>query len=204
MGRVWCGSQFAGVSVFNGKEWADYNRLSGPLGERIYAIKCCALTGDVWVATNCGLSRYSEKLQAWKHVTRLDGLPPGGIGSMAFDSAGTLYAGTLSDGVVIATLADDYKTFQNVRGPDAESMVPNGTGLPANLIECMLVTHDDVIYAGTQLGLLEGTVERVINEHRVIHRNLERADVLRSEKRDATCLVFGLHRADVTHCYLVA
>ena len=153
MGRVWCGSQFAGVSVFNGKEWADYNRLSGPLGERIYAIKCCALTGDVWVATNCGLSRYSEKLQAWKHYTRLDGLPPGGIGSMAFDLDGTLYAGTLSDGVVIATLADDYKTFQNIRGPDAESMVPNGAGLPTNLIECLLVSHDDVIYAGTQLGL---------------------------------------------------
>jgi ligand-binding sensor domain-containing protein len=64
LGRIWAGGLRSGVSVFNGLKWQNYevvgglsrpDTLSGPLGERVFAIKVCPRDGDVWIATSCGL-----------------------------------------------------------------------------------------------------------------------------------------------------
>jgi ligand-binding sensor domain-containing protein len=57
-GRLWVGHLNTGVSVFNGKDWKNYDVVDGPIGERIFDIKICPKDGDVWMATSAGISRY--------------------------------------------------------------------------------------------------------------------------------------------------
>ena len=84
LGRIWVGHLNHGVSVYNGHQWQTYevvgglsrpDTLSGPLGERVFAIAVCPTDGDVWIATNCGLSRYSEKQDTWNYYTRRSDRP---------------------------------------------------------------------------------------------------------------------------------
>ncbi len=100
-GRVWVGHLNHGVSVFNGEQWRNYGVLTGPLGERVFAIAANPADGDVWIATNAGLARYRIDQDAWSYYTRAEGLPADDVQCLAFDPKGTLYAGTQCDGLAI-------------------------------------------------------------------------------------------------------
>ena len=117
-GRVWAGTLNHGVSVWNGKQWKNYGVLDGPLGERVFDIAVCPLDGDVWIATNAGLTRYSQQKDSWSYVTRADGLPSDQVQAIAFDKSGNIVLGTQCDGVALAQAADGYKTWRVVQGPD--------------------------------------------------------------------------------------
>jgi sugar lactone lactonase YvrE len=160
--RIWVGHLNHGVSVYNGQKWQNYevvgglsrpDTLSGPLGERVFAIKCCPTDGDVWISTNCGLSRYSESKDTWSYYTRADGLPSDQSNAIAFDADGNIYLGTACDGIAFAKAADNYKTWGTVTGPDQAPLVPAGPGLPTSLINDVLVAHDGTVYAATTTGL---------------------------------------------------
>ena len=56
-------------------------------------------------------------------------------------------------GIGIASAADDYKTWRVVNGPAHVPDAPSGSGLPAALVNALLVAHDGSIYAGTTCGL---------------------------------------------------
>lgn len=171
-GRIWAGHLNHGVSVYNGQKWQCYevvgglsrsDTLSGPLGERVFAIKVCPTDGDVWIATNCGLARYSPKSDTWSYRTRADGLPSDQASSMAFDAEGNIYVGTQCDGLAIAQAKDNYKIWRQVTargepgrtGPDQMPTTASGEGLPTNLINDVLVTKDGTLYVATTTGLAE-------------------------------------------------
>ena len=63
LGRIWAGTLRSGVAVYNGKEWKTYGPLEGPLGSRVFALTISPLDGNVWISTEAGLARYSEKRQ---------------------------------------------------------------------------------------------------------------------------------------------
>ena len=158
LGRVWVGHLNHGVSVFNGEKWRNYDVVSGPLGERVFAIKTCPVNGDVWMATSAGLARYSLKDDTWSYITRADGLPSDQIQAIAFSKNGTLYAGTQCDGIAVCvpSVAGDwmkYKNWRCVTGSDAIPLTAAGTGLPSGLINDMLVAKDGTVYAATTTGL---------------------------------------------------
>jgi hypothetical protein len=170
LGRIWAGHLNHGVSVYlpraqsndNGKKWQNYevvggisrpDTLSGPLGERVFHITVNPKDGDVWIATNCGLSRYSESKDSWTYYTRADGLPSDQASSIAFDKDGNIYVAMQCDGIAMADSADDYKTWRQVIGPDQLPTTPTGEGLPTNLINDILVAKDGTIYAATDEGL---------------------------------------------------
>lgn len=127
--------------------------LDGPLGERVFAISVCPSDGDVWIATNAGLSRYSLQNDTWRYYTRADGLPSDQIQALAFDSIGNVYAGTQCDGLAIGKSEGDYAKWQLV--PGAATMPPSlvGEGLPSNQINDILVADDETIYVATPNGL---------------------------------------------------
>ncbi len=152
-GRVWAGTLNHGVSVWNGEEWKNYGVLDGPLGERVFDIAVCPTDGDVWIATNAGLTRYSMKGDSWSYVTRADGLPSDQIEAIAFDKSGNIVLGTQCDGVALAQAADGYKTWRVVQGPQQMPLTATGEGLPSNLINDVLVARDGTIYAATTTGL---------------------------------------------------
>ena len=181
LGRIWVGHLNHGVSVYNGKEWRNYDVLTGPLGPRIFAIAVCPTDGDVWMASDAGLARYSDsppatshkpqatshssaptshKPQAtnhfgcWSYYTRAEGLPSDQANAIAFDKAGNIFVGTQCDGIAMAKAAENYGKWTVVTGPDRMPNTPCGKGLPTNLINCLLVSRKTgTIYAGTTTGL---------------------------------------------------
>ena len=156
-GRIWVGQLNHGVAVFNGDSWENYDVLDGPIGERIFRIAVCPTDGDVWMATSAGLTRYSPALNTWRYYTRADGLPSDQANGLVFDAKGNLYVGMQCDGIAIGSAAGGYKQWQVIPGPDQLPTTPHGSGLPGGLINDLLVTQDQKIYAATTAGLAFST-----------------------------------------------
>ena len=151
-GRLFAGT-LHGLSVYNGRKWKTYGPLEGLSGFRVFALAACPTTGDVWIATEGGLTRYLPGQDRWQQYSRLDGLPSDAVQCLAFNKRGDLFAGTQADGIVIATAASGYKTWRVVRGPRQMPNTPGGDGLPTSLINCLYVASDDTVCAGTTTGL---------------------------------------------------
>jgi RNA polymerase sigma factor (sigma-70 family) len=161
-GRVWVGHLRSGLSVYNGVQWKNYGPLNGPLGQRVFAIAVCPPTaprggGDVWIATDRGLTRYSAASDSWSYYTLADGLPSDQASSLAFDRDGNLYLGTQCDGIAIASASADYKTWRHVSGMEHQPLTPTGQGLPSNTINDLLVAQDGTIFAATSRGIAKSS-----------------------------------------------
>ncbi|NNM86587.1 MAG: hypothetical protein HKL96_12630 [Phycisphaerales bacterium] len=183
-GRVWAGSLNHGVCVYNGRSWRDYAVAAGlgyrsathhgvgqthsahypaigPLGSRIFAIAISPLDASVWLATNRGLSRYNTITHAWQYYTTANGLPANALSCLAFTPDGKLFVGTQCHGLAISGPASHYAQWIHVRGPDHLLTKPRGSGLPSNLINCVLIArnpdaqnhHAYTVYVGTDGGL---------------------------------------------------
>ncbi len=152
-GRVWVGHLNHGVSVYNGQSWRNYDVTNGPLGERVFDMAVSPNDGDVWIATNAGLSRYSVDLDSWQYYTRADGLPSDQIQSLAFDGNGDLYAGTQCDGLAFGSSMSNFRSWSVTKGPQTMPNTPAGAGLPSNLINDVLVARDNTVYVATPCGL---------------------------------------------------
>ena len=153
LGREWVGHLNHGVSVWNGREWKNYGVTQGPLGERVFALATSPLDGDVWIAHNAGLTRYSLQNDNWTHYTIGNGFPTNEISALAFDSLGRLYVGTQHDGILKGSPDDNFRLWRAIKGATTMPTSPVGTGLPSNRINDLLVTDDDTIYAATDTGL---------------------------------------------------
>lgn len=150
--RVWAGT-LHGVSVYDGKMWKTYGPLEGLGGFRVFALASCPTSGDVWIATEGGLTRYSTKADDWQQYSRLDGLPSDAVQCLAFSKTGDIYVGTQADGIAMASAGNNYKIWRVVRGPASPPETAGGAGLPTSLINCLYVAHDGTVYAGTTTGL---------------------------------------------------
>jgi len=131
--RVWAGT-LHGVSVYDGKTWKTYGPLEGLGGFRVFALASCPTSGDVWIATEGGLTRYHAKTGRWQQYSRLDGLPSDAVQCLAFSKTGDLYVGTQCDGIAMASPQNNYKSWRTVRGPASLPLAAGGAGLPTSLI----------------------------------------------------------------------
>jgi sugar lactone lactonase YvrE len=153
-GRIWAGLANHGVSVFAEGAWTNYDAPFGPAGERVFAIACHPRDGDVWMATNRGLTRWLAAEDRWQHFTTNDGLPEVPI-SLAFESQGALLAGLPTQGVARADGAGKYKRWQQVSGPapDELPLTPTGAGLPCGLVNGIAISEQGHVFIATCAGL---------------------------------------------------
>ncbi len=115
--RIWAGELNHGVSVFNGKQWQDYDIvqnprhkvLAGPLGDHVYAMKFDRYTDQMWIGTNAGISVYQcsgRKVGAikhhWHYITQANGLPMN-PDAIACGKNGIIYVGTQCGGLAVGT-----------------------------------------------------------------------------------------------------
>ncbi len=140
LNRVWAGHLNHGVSVWNGAKWKNYGLLDGPLGDRVFAIAVCPTDGDIWIATDCGVARYSNAKSDWDYYTRASGLPSNQIQCIAFDVNGNIFLGTQCDGIAMAKAAEKYAKWRSGTGPSQMPAAPLGQGLPSNLINAIIVS----------------------------------------------------------------
>ena len=152
LGRVWVGTLNHGVSVYNGQRWRNYGVVDGPIGSRVFAISTCPKDGDVWIATEAGLSRYSLKNDIWSSVTRSNGLPSDQANAITFDESGNIFVGTQCDGIAMAEARGGYKTWRVVTGPERAPNGVDGNGLPTGLINSVAVS-ERAVWVGTTTGL---------------------------------------------------
>jgi len=155
-GRTWVGHATKGVSVFDGKTWKNYDPMTGLAGSRVFTIKVCPageFAGDVWIATDGGLTRYKPKEDAWVSYTRADGLPADQVQCMAFDAEGRLILGMQCEGIAIGSPANNYSAWDHIEGPDRPGTEPIGKGLPSCMINDVLAAKDGTIYVATPWGL---------------------------------------------------
>ena len=117
----------------------------------MFALAVNPKDGGVWGATEAGLFRYVNS--RWTYFTREGGLPSDQANALAFDQDGTLFVGTQCNGIAVGSPDDHYKTWRVTAGPLQMPSAATGRGLPSRLINCLLVAHDDTVYAGTPCGL---------------------------------------------------
>lgn len=198
-GRIWAGHLRSGVSVFDGQKWRNYPVGQGPLGERVFDIAVSPTDGDVWIATNCGLTRYSVKSDTWSHFTTSDGLPEQAARALAFNARGDLFVGTESHGLAIAAAAGGYRKWRFVSGE---------LQLPSDLINDVLLTREGILYVATPSGLArsddEGHTWRVLKGRDAAAKKTEHLRYLSptaktsAEEKDATPIVGTLAAASVS------
>ena len=158
-GRVWAGTARNGISVFNGRAWKNYDVLQAPIGERIFDIAVSPLDGDVWIASNVGLTRYDVETDTWTTQYPTFKLPFSHLQSLAFTRSGVLFAGTQTQGLLISQPQKDknanieYSIWRNVKAPAVLPDVPSGAGLPTDMINDILVARDKTVYVATTTGL---------------------------------------------------
>jgi hypothetical protein len=156
VGRLWVGSLNGGVSVYNGREWRNYDFITGPIGSRVFSMATSPTDGSVWLGTCAGLTRFLPCKDSWTDYTRADGLPSDQISAVTVTPSGTVIAGSDCDGLAIATAADNYSRWRVVAPPAGQSPppAPGGAGLPSSQINALLVaSQTSTIYAGTSFGL---------------------------------------------------
>jgi ligand-binding sensor domain-containing protein len=166
-GRLWVGHLNTGVSVFNGKDWKNYDVVDGPIGERIFDIEICPKDGDVWMATSAGLTRFRLS-HDWEHYTREDGLLEDQASSLAFKKDGTLIVGTQCHGLAIFARDENghYTHERNIVAPERFGqdncspvpLTPTGKGLSSNLINDIIVAQNSAsqtIWIATSAGLVK-------------------------------------------------
>lgn len=167
--RVWAGHLNHGVSVYNGDKWRNYGLIEGPLGDRVFAIAISPKDGDVWMATDMGLARYSEKRVDWDYYTRASGLPSDQIQSITFGASGDIYAGTQCAGIAIATADDNYSKWHTMTASNSPATLLIGDGLASDLVNSIAaVAADgmDIIAALSPSGV-SATVDEITWKHLV-------------------------------------
>ena len=160
-GRIWVGTLTHGVAVYNGQHWRRYNViphprrkvLAGPIGSRIFAMAANPVNGDVWMATDAGISRYRGRTDRWQYITRAGGLPGAQAMALALGPHGRLYVALQVGGIAISTPARHYRNWRVVTGPRDMPGRATGTGLPCRMINALLVLPDGHVYAATDNGL---------------------------------------------------
>lgn len=153
LGRIWAGHEAHGVSIYNGQQWRNYDRFDGPGGSHVFAIATSPADGDVWLATENGLARYSLKNDSWSRFDRSNGFPAAQATAIAIDHAENVFVALPDAGIAWASSSDGYAHWTTTTGPDDISAQPSGQGLPSPIVTALLVTHADVLYAGTTRGL---------------------------------------------------
>ena len=152
-GRLWVGTAHSGVAVWNGREWRNFGVLEGAGGEHVFDI-AVAPNGEVWIATNEGLARYNSTTDKWRLDVSSGDVSLKNVQAIAFTARGNAVLGTHADGVLVGKRNKDNEySFRQTRAlSDIAPNAPNGSGLPSNMINDVLVTRHG-IYAATMCGV---------------------------------------------------
>jgi sugar lactone lactonase YvrE len=162
--RLWVGTSCNGLFVKNGEDWKHYD-----FGTRIFTIRV-APNGDIFVATENGLTVYSPESDTWNDIEihPADQNPNDiwQVADVTFDANGNLFAGTTCHGIVRLNCDDSgnyiVSKFISAKRRFGPGSAPNvspvpldscGEGLPSNQINTIVTSSEGTIWAGTAAGL---------------------------------------------------
>ena len=157
--RVWVGTQ-SGVSVIcpvsaSRDKTVSFGVLNGLGGERVWDIAINPRNGEVWIATNAGISIYSTQKNTWATLTTENGLPSNDVCNLAFASDGTAFIGTQTQGVAVASPQNGYKTWRKIAFETTLPPVGDWVSdkLPTGQINDILIARNGDVVVATTVGL---------------------------------------------------
>jgi ligand-binding sensor domain-containing protein/two-component sensor histidine kinase len=148
-GNIWFATDGGGVSRYNGKCFTNYTTAQGLASDVVNCISDDK-AGNLWFATSGGgVSRYDEQkgVAHFTNYTIKQGLANNTVWSIKEDEMGNIWFATSGEGVS----RYDGKSFLNFTTTQ---------GLPDNLITQVVITKEQNILFGTNLGvaMLKGFV----------------------------------------------
>ena len=100
IGFMWFSTQ-NGVNRFDGYDFVHYKKDdkldgSGPIGDFIYKLAVDKASGDIWMASSNGISRYDQQFDHFIHYPLIDseGQQHHFVATVVYDRTGQLWAGT--------------------------------------------------------------------------------------------------------------
>ena len=90
-GHLWCGTDGAGLVMFDGTAYTRYTKDDGLVGERVYALAQDSL-GMIWVGTSSGLSQFDGT--GFRSLTYAQGFGDIGLHGLLADRDGFLWVST--------------------------------------------------------------------------------------------------------------
>ncbi len=177
-GKLWFGTADQGLSCYDGKSFANFGMEQGLMSNNIRSLMKDK-AGHLWIGTSEGVSCYDGK--SLRNFTRAQGLAGDVVLSMVEDHHGKLWFGTLSDGVSCydGKTFTNFTTKQGLPSNEIRCMVEDRAGilwvatygggvcrydgssfihytteqgLPDNNVTQLLLTQDQNIVVGTNLG----------------------------------------------------
>ena len=158
-GRVWFGTLNQGVAVHNGRAFQTYGVLEGCGGERVFDVAADPdpSRGNVWIATDSGLTRYTPGQGddgVWQTYTRRHGLPSEQVTAVAVAPGGRIWVGTECDG--LAWSDPPYERWTPWRGTPPgfmEIFVKGQPDLPSPMVNAIAIRDDGTIAVSTTAGV---------------------------------------------------
>ena len=92
-GTVWCGTWGGGLARFDGERWTNYSTAQGLPGNHIFMLHRDQ-TGNLWVGTSKGLSRFDRRSGQVNTLTVADGLYADNVFSMTHAADGAVWVGS--------------------------------------------------------------------------------------------------------------
>lgn len=92
-GVVWCGTWGGGLARFDGERWTNYSTAQGLPGNHIFMLHRDQ-TGNLWVGTSKGLSRFDRRSGQVNTLTVADGLYADNVFSMTHAADGAVWVGS--------------------------------------------------------------------------------------------------------------
>jgi len=135
-GSIWFGTS-DGLIQFVENEWKNYD--FGPLERGVTDI-AVAEDGDLWVGTwSYGLMYFDG--ETWNNITEREGLKNDRVSSIAIDSGGKVWVGSLNR-------KGGLSVYDGVRWTNYSDR----DGLPSNYVHSVSISHDDRVWVGTKEG----------------------------------------------------
>ncbi|MBI3414309.1 MAG: ATP-binding protein [Verrucomicrobia bacterium] len=137
-GNLWIATQYDGLQCWQPRKIRTLSKQNGLADENVLAV-CAAHDGTIWVGTQSNVSQFKDdnfnlhlRDEQRRHIT----------GSLAEDSVGNLWLGTLGAGV------DCFQEgkFKNIRLPGERS---------GNKVHAQYFARDGTHWIGTEAGLCE-------------------------------------------------
>jgi ligand-binding sensor domain-containing protein/signal transduction histidine kinase len=152
-GATWIGSGTKGLWKLDKSETKMYT-VNGSNNDGVTSVEISP-RGEIWAGASGALGKYLPDKDQFKWFTRIDGLPGPGVSQINFDAAGKVWFSTNGGGVGYY----DGSKFGSVSIDQ---------GLPSRIVlSVRYMPYNDVIYAGTDLGL------SVIKDYKATSLNLK-------------------------------
>ncbi|WP_139314852.1 hybrid sensor histidine kinase/response regulator transcription factor [Saccharicrinis aurantiacus] len=199
--KLWLGTANNGIYLYNiesGKHKQFVNRNNGPLqitSNKVNDI-CIDNTGNTWVATAAGLSKFNVRSQSFTFYTQKDGLPGNNVCKILVDGDNKLWLSTDNGISCYNQLKNSFKSYHKTDGlqnndfadyvgcktRDGELLFGGSNGFnlfhPNNIVDNTLVpkvvVNDLLLYnESVEVGAQDGILEKHISLVDKIYLNYE-------------------------------